>query len=506
MPFEDPEENNEETITLPVASSGTLTSEDEQNTGTTQYQQTGPSIGQRIMQLGRQQWFPPQGSQAPDSQGKPWQQGSGNVEEFFGGRPRFMPQKTAGDAGSGETNDRATSGGANSAFTVDRQTLPPFRPGFRQATVDSQPEQDNPIPLRKSSGDFDDLRTLSEESSRSALPRITGSERPREIAGDMRGMASVTVPHAQQGNVSRYFPLILDSLRSQSFRDLGYPDLLAYSLATIHAENGGFEPTSEQPNSSNTTPGGHPFDIYENPAHRRSLGNTQAGDGEKFKGRGFIQLTGRANYADMGRKLGLDLVGDPDLASDPQVAAKIFAQYMKDHEFRQGRRPGLSETVGNNPDAQEALQLYIDSLKDVNDAHPEVQQQLANHNVVQARVAVNGANANGLPNGLENYLPAFHFGRQYLKLMRTGAQNSDLTVQGAADIWTEGDPLGYRQSYLSDLKKQLGTNLDTKVSALNAQQRQELDRAQQNYVRRVENEIDRLRREKNRAQRRGRAQ
>src|SRR5215469_3315851 len=103
----------------------------------------------------------------------------------------------------------------------------------------------------------------------------------------MRGMANVTVPHAQNRNINRYFPLILDSLRSQGFRDLGYPDLLAYSLATIHSENDGFEPLVEPSNTSNTTPGGRPFDIYENPAYQRSLGNTQPGDGARFRGRGF---------------------------------------------------------------------------------------------------------------------------------------------------------------------------------------------------------------------------
>ena len=495
MPFEDPEENNDETIILPVGSSGALTSEDEQNTGTAPDERAGQSIGQRIMQIGRQQPIPPQVA--------PWRQNAESVEQFFGGRPRFAPQKVTSDAGSRESNDRGTSGGENSAFTVDRQTLPMFRPKFGQVPGGMQSNQENnPIPVRRSSGKSDDVRTLTEESSRPLLPKVAASMRPREIAGEMRGMANVTVPGARNENVNRYFPLILDSLGSQGFNDLGFPDLLAYSLATIHSENGGFEPLVEPSNRSNTTVGGRPFDIYENPEHQRRLGNTQPGDGERFRGRGFIQLTGRANYADMGRRLGFDLVGNPDLASDPQIAAKIFAQYLKDREFTKGERLGLSETLGRSPDSQGALQLYIDSQRDLNNAHPELGRQLADNDLVRARVVVNGSH-NGLPNGLENFLPSFHFGRQYLKLMRTSAQNPDLTVNGAADIWTEGDPLGYRRSYLDGLKKQLGVNLDTKVSALNVQQRQALDRAQENYVRRVENEIDRLRREKIRAQRRG---
>ena len=63
---------------------------------------------------------------------------------------------------------------------------------------------------------------------------------------------------------------------------------------------------------------------------RKDIGNTQAGDGERFKGRGFFQLTGRANYRDMGRKLGLDLENQPEQAANPEIAAKIATQFWAD--------------------------------------------------------------------------------------------------------------------------------------------------------------------------------
>ena len=50
------------------------------------------------------------------------------------------------------------------------------------------------------------------------------------------------------------------------------------------------------------------------------LGNTQAGDGRRFKGRGPIQITGRFNYAKYGGLLGVDLAGNPDLAATPAIA------------------------------------------------------------------------------------------------------------------------------------------------------------------------------------------
>ncbi|MBI4819803.1 MAG: glycoside hydrolase family 19 protein [Deltaproteobacteria bacterium] len=68
---------------------------------------------------------------------------------------------------------------------------------------------------------------------------------------------------------------------------------------------------------------------------RRDLGNTQAGDGERFKGRGPIQLTGRANYQAAGRALGLDLENNPDLVSRPDVGFRVAAWYWNSRNINQ---------------------------------------------------------------------------------------------------------------------------------------------------------------------------
>jgi putative chitinase len=61
---------------------------------------------------------------------------------------------------------------------------------------------------------------------------------------------------------------------------------------------------------------------------RTDLGNTVAGDGKRFKGRGLIQLTGRANYAQYGKDCGFDCVADPDrVAEDPLVAVDVACWY-----------------------------------------------------------------------------------------------------------------------------------------------------------------------------------
>jgi len=135
--------------------------------------------------------------------------------------------------------------------------------------------------------------------------------------------------------VSNMFPSTpLDPIRANLPHVLGAlvaSDLISVpivvtALATIRAETEGFVPISESQSEYNTSPGGQPFDLYDN---RRDLGNQGPPDGASFKGRGYIQLTGRANYAKFGPIVGVDdLVDRPDQANDPDVAAKLLAAFI----------------------------------------------------------------------------------------------------------------------------------------------------------------------------------
>lgn len=99
------------------------------------------------------------------------------------------------------------------------------------------------------------------------------------------------------------------------------------AAATIGVETAGsFRPIDEAPSSLNDN-----FRKYEpGTPTAAKLGNTQPGDGARYKGRGYIQLTGRQNYTTYARKLGVDLVNHPELANDPSVAARIFAAFWTD--------------------------------------------------------------------------------------------------------------------------------------------------------------------------------
>jgi predicted chitinase/gamma-glutamylcyclotransferase (GGCT)/AIG2-like uncharacterized protein YtfP len=71
------------------------------------------------------------------------------------------------------------------------------------------------------------------------------------------------------------------------------------------------------------------YDPKAAPVMAKTLGNTHAGDGVRYHGRGFIQITGRDNYRMAGKALGLPLEQKPELAANPEIAAKIAVWYWQ---------------------------------------------------------------------------------------------------------------------------------------------------------------------------------
>jgi hypothetical protein len=172
--------------------------------------------------------------------------------------------------------------------------------------------------------------------------------------------------------------------------------LKAYMWATVATENDRCKPSEERINHINTNmwqvpevvqnktgahlkfkdvplfqPGdgryhliGFPFDKYDG-----RMKNSSAGDGNKYRGRGFVQITGRENYMRYGPLAGIPaLVEQPDLASDPRNASKILVAFILDKHNRD-----------------------------------RILSSLAEDDLVKAREVVNGRNPHGVAKFSESY-------------------------------------------------------------------------------------------------------
>jgi peptidoglycan L-alanyl-D-glutamate endopeptidase CwlK len=142
------------------------------------------------------------------------------------------------------------------------------------------------------------------------------------------GLGFAIFPKQHHRNVLLHAPLVATAMRRVELHD---PPMLLYATATIAVETGDYTPKSELISKYNTTPGGRPFGKYD---FRRDLGNHSVGAGEATRGRGFIQLTGTANYVAVGKRIGISLIQDPERANEPSVAAAVLADFLKQSEPR----------------------------------------------------------------------------------------------------------------------------------------------------------------------------
>jgi predicted chitinase len=228
---------------------------------------------------------------------------------------------------------------------------------------------------------------------------------------DAKTVKKAFVPHVQR-NVDRYYHMIDkafdDYIANTNIKDskgnkLVFSDedikaLKTYAWATIATENDKCQPQDEDVGPLNTLMFsqlklvktklvkiyeraipqddgsyhliGNDFGRYDD---RKILGNSHYGEGATFRGRGFIQLTGRDNYRRYAALAGIpDLESNPDLASDPNNAAKILAAYILHNSTR-----------------------ILDALN--------------KNDLVKAREVVNGKNKKGaLPNGYKEFKRAYN--------------------------------------------------------------------------------------------------
>jgi hypothetical protein len=157
-------------------------------------------------------------------------------------------------------------------------------------------------------------------------------------------------------NVRRNWPRIAQALRKAGMT--GESAKIA-AVATVVVEVGrGFEPINEFGDDEYFTR------HYEG---RADLGNTEPGDGARYHGRGYIQLTGRANYRTYGDRLGFDLEDRPALALDPGIAARVLVDYFGQRGVDDAAADGdwelVRRKVNGGLNGWPAFKAAVDALK-----------------------------------------------------------------------------------------------------------------------------------------------
>jgi predicted chitinase len=194
-----------------------------------------------------------------------------------------------------------------------------------------------------------------------AAPAVTPAPAPAPAAAPTPGAA----PPINQDQ-AKNLELIKNAMVKQGITD---PKMIAATLGNVMKESGG-KTQSENLNYKNTsnervrsifksaTKGKTDAEVEEMKSSPEKMaeanygagtklgagmGNTEVGDGWKFRGRGFIQLTGKSNYSAASKAIFGDdrIVKNPDMANDPAVAAEISAWYMKRGNAGMAKRMGI---------------------------------------------------------------------------------------------------------------------------------------------------------------------
>jgi len=142
----------------------------------------------------------------------------------------------------------------------------------------------------------------------------------------LRTVAGSPVSKSVTDGLIQYLPEYLEKY------GLNTPLELAHFLAQAAHESAGFKTLQEYASGAG----------YEG---RRDLGNVYPGDGKRYKGRGIFQLTGRANYTTMSKKLGVDLVNNPGLAATPEISVQTALEYWKSRNLSKWAKEDNVEMV-----------------------------------------------------------------------------------------------------------------------------------------------------------------
>ena len=144
-----------------------------------------------------------------------------------------------------------------------------------------------------------------------------GSTMVKESAPEAGGLSlaqlCALMPRLKKDKAAQYLPLLNAAMAEV---EINTPRRQAAFLAQLAHESGELRYMEELATG----------EAYEG---RKDLGNTQKGDGARYKGRGPIQLTGRNNYRKAGQALGVDLEGNPQRAADPDMGFRVACWFWK---------------------------------------------------------------------------------------------------------------------------------------------------------------------------------
>lgn len=162
--------------------------------------------------------------------------------------------------------------------------------------------------------------------------------RKHRMRADVTDLLSKTMPNAVPADVDDFAGAIADAMARY---DITTPERRAAFIAQIAEESDELWHLREHYG----TPRGEEYADGSQYEGRGDLGNTQDGDGTRFKGRGLLQITGRANYELMGEALGVDLVSQPELLNEPKWSALAAADYWADHGCNELADAGDFKTI-----------------------------------------------------------------------------------------------------------------------------------------------------------------
>lgn len=188
------------------------------------------------------------------------------------------------------------------------------------------------------------VETTASATAASAAPSVTETNSSEVIT---EAKLALIIPNAQAANISKYTPALNSEMSKYEINtplrvanfiaqvahesgSLNYSsENLNYSAKALRAVFGKYFPTDEMAEAYARQPEKIANKVY---ANRMGNGDEASGEGWKFRGRGLIQLTGKDNYTQCGKGIGLDLLSNPDqLANDANAAVAASGWYWDSH-------------------------------------------------------------------------------------------------------------------------------------------------------------------------------